>query len=423
MAIDFRRHLVARWHDPQPSHVPILKQVGIQGVLLRKPDEAFEKACTAAGIQTMPETALKTVKVENITPNPGPYAALAHGLWPGISRGPSAGRDDESSSASREPWVDANGFWTAYLRAIYPTAAPVMAYEANEASGVKSDRIIPYDTLPLALAEARVMGGNFILDLEPKFREALLKNDPKAAGVWKQLGDTSKWLEENRALFERELMPTITMIVESGEETAEIANLAYRRGASPRLTSTVPAPSKDILVLVTTAMRKPAPDVAKRILAHALEGATVVTDATGDNTWWKVPGLKEVKNQEDRIFYQHGKGMVVAYKDQVVDPSEHALDIIDFAGHPRRPIRIWNASSVIAVASQGAAHFLNYGGGPNGVSRRDRGEIQARIQGIYKTATLIRPDGPPINLEAKTRGTTTEVFVPELTRVGTVLFR
>jgi hypothetical protein len=268
-----------------------------------------------------------------------------------------------------------------------------------------------------------VMGGNFILDLEPKFREALLKDDPKALGVWKQVGETSKWLDENRALFERELMPTITMMVESGEETAEMANLAYRWGASPRLVSAPPPPSKDILVLVTTAIRKPAPEIARRILAHALEGATVVTDATGDSPWWKVPGLKEVKQQEDRVFYQHGKGTIVAYKEQIVDPSEHAMDIIDFATHPRRPIRIWNASSVIAVASKGVAHFLNYGGGPNGVSRRDRREIQARIQGQYKTATLIRPDGPPINLEAKTRGTTTEVFVPELTRVGTVLFR
>ena len=144
----------------------------------------------------------------------------------------------------------------------------------------------------------------------------------------------------------------------------------------------------------------------------------------GVYTQWTYDAGRVVKVVE-WYLRSNGSGSSVTQpdKEQIVDPSEHAMDIIDFATHPRRPIRIWNASSVIAVASKGVAHFLNYGGGPNGVSRRDRREIQARIQGQYKTATLIRPDGPPINLEAKTRGTTTEVFVPELTRVGTVLFR
>src|SRR4051812_9259824 len=51
------------------------------------------------------------------------------GLWPGIRRPPTVpGRGDETASASREPWVDANGYQVGYLRALHPDKPPVLAY-------------------------------------------------------------------------------------------------------------------------------------------------------------------------------------------------------------------------------------------------------------------------------------------------------
>jgi hypothetical protein len=35
---------------------------------------------------------------------------------------------------------------------------------------------------------------------------------------------------------------------------------------------------------------------------------------------------------------------------------------------------------------------------------------------------MVRPDGSPLPLKPAKRGTTTEVFVPELTRLGVLVF-
>src|SRR5687767_50061 len=78
------------------------------------------------------------------------------GLWPGIRKPPAvAGRGDETASASREPWVDANGYQAGYLRALYPNRPPVLAYLPDKLG----DRSVPYDSLELALIEAWTAGG------------------------------------------------------------------------------------------------------------------------------------------------------------------------------------------------------------------------------------------------------------------------
>ena len=63
------------------------------------------------------------------------------------------------------------------------------------------DRVVPYDSVELALIEAWVAGGNYILAMEPHYREALLQKEPKATSAWKQLGRTARWLQENIAMF------------------------------------------------------------------------------------------------------------------------------------------------------------------------------------------------------------------------------
>jgi hypothetical protein len=60
-------------------------------------------------------------------------------------------------------------------------------------------------------------------------------------------------------------------------------------------------------------------------------------------------------------------------------------------------------------------HLINYGS-PIDV------ELQARIQGHFTKAMLLRPEAEAVPLQTAKRGTTTEVFVPELRRLGVVVF-
>ena len=63
------------------------------------------------------------------------------------------------------------------------------------------DRMIPFESLELALVEAWAAGGNYVLALEPKYREALLRGEQKAMTAWRSLGQTARWLREHASLF------------------------------------------------------------------------------------------------------------------------------------------------------------------------------------------------------------------------------
>ena len=224
-------------------------------------------------------------------------------------------------------------------------------------------------------------------------------------------------------MFRQPSIPIITALVDSGVQTAEIANLLYRRNASPLVSavSAPPAPAPgSCLALVAANLRAPDPGLAQRILAHAEEGSSLVV--AGRQPWWESPNLKRVQKEVDRDFFSLGKGEVIAYHRPIADPSELALDVIDIVTHKRRAVRLWNAPAVIALATDSPnrgerlLHLVNYG-------KPVDTEVQARVQGHFTTAELIRPDGEAIPLKPAKRGSTTEVFVPELKRLGVVIFR
>jgi hypothetical protein len=412
MSLDLSRQVVLRWSDAEPKHTSLLQEAAINCVLLPRPHEEFARACRAAGIETITEDQIQFLSVKELdSAKPGKPVALAEGEWPGVSRGPNVqGRGDEVATASSQPWVDANGFWIGYLRALAPGRAPVLGYVPK-----LGDRMVPFDSLELALIDAWVCGGNYLLSPEPRFRKALLEGDEKAHTAWRELGRTARWLQQQINLFRQPTSPIITALVEAGETTAEIANLMYRQNASPTLVRADQPPPPDParrLALVAVDLKPPAVPVRNRILAHAEAGASVVVN--GD--WWQNSRLKKVKRQEDRDFYELGRGRVVAYRAAIADPSEFALDVVDVVGHRDRAVRLWNAPAVIALATgKGLLHCINYGSPA-------RSEIQARIQGSFSKATLLRPDAPPKELKAARRGTTTEVFIPELRRLAVVVF-
>lgn len=359
--------LILRWPNREPAHEPLLAQLKADQILGEEPVEG----------------------------------GVTSGLWPGI-RSPARGGNADVASASREPWVDASGYLAAVQRALGHSG--LLAHQhKNPEQGV------PFDSLELGFVEARVNGGNFVLSVEPRYRDALLAGDAKALAAWASLARTAMWFRENEELFRRPTLPILTAIVEPGYATGEIANLLFRRGGSPSLVSaaTIPSPNPERIAVLVAAGLKTVPPQA---FAHAAAGATVVIDSAPEKSW------SVVKQDIDRTIFSLGKGRVVAYHKRVQDPSEFALDCIDLVTHKRRAARLWNASSAIPLAKAGGLlHIVQYGS-PIEV------EIQARMQGIYRSATLLRPEAPPLPLKVYTRGSMTEVFPPHIHRLAVVQF-
>jgi hypothetical protein len=334
--------------------------------------------------------------------------------------------DTVIATATQRPWINANGYLARYLRALYPRRPAVLGYLPDERAGLKAGRAAPFETLELALIDAWAFGGNYILGLDPRYREALLRSDERAASAWKRLGRTARWLRDNAALFRQPAMPAVTALIEKGETCAELANLLYRHGASPALEPAArpPAPGRTPLtVMCAVNIASPVGEARQQILAHAESGCTVIVDDARKRPWWRTSRLKILREQEDRDFYGLGRGRIVAYKDEVFDPSSFASDLVDLITPERRPVRTWAVHSGIVLgtaappgAGKALMHVINYGS-----SITDR-QALAQVQGAFARATLLRPDGAPLELKPLRRGAVTEVMIPELIRLGVIAF-
>ncbi len=423
MQLDLTREIVVRWSDPDPRHVPLLLEGGVSAVIAA-PHEGFEKACRDAGIRVVPEEQVRLLDLSDAgKARPGEITLIKRGLWPGVHS-----PDPSVAGATQSVWMDQNCYLVGYLRTLYPSQPAVLGYLPDKDAGVQPGRAIRFDTLELALTEAWVSGGNYAMALEPRFRDALMQGAADAVAAWRRLGRTAKWLRANTALFRQPALPLVTLLVDSSDSSLEIANLCCRFNVSPALAAAADPPAPDPkrrLVLVAAGIGTPKNDVRRRILAHAVAGAMVVADEPGERAWWRTDGMKPLRSDPDRVFFSVGKGQLVAYKEPVADPGEFAQDLIDIVGQKRRAARLWNCQAGVALATlapktgpvTGAAalHVVNYGQ-PVDLP------VLARIQGNFTRATVLCPEAVPLSVKVARRGSASEVAIPRLERVATVVF-
>ena len=143
-------------------------------------------------------------------------------------------------------------------------------------AGIKPGKAPALSSLELALIDAWAAGGSYVLSLTAEHRQALIGGRTDARAAWHALGRTSRWLRANIALFRQPALPNITMLVESGETTPEIASLMYRQNTSPLLLRVADLAAPDVTglalqhcrVLVTVGIQPPTAEVRARILAH-----------------------------------------------------------------------------------------------------------------------------------------------------------
>jgi hypothetical protein len=409
--------------------VPLFTEGGITALWLAKRDERIDKACAATGIRVLGPGDVRLLKPEQLeSAGDRSNVVVRDGAWAGAGTIPN--RETVIAGATARPWVEANGFRIGCLRALYPGMRPVLGYQMDAEAGVKPGKLPALSSLELALIDAWATGGNYVLSLAEEHRQALIAGQPEARAAWHSLGRTARWLRANIALFRQAVFPNITMLVESGETTPELASLMYRENASPRLVRPVDLAAPDSAgnasqccrVLVAAGIQPPSAAVRTQILAHAEAGATVVTDAYGENAWWKGSPYKLSRAFEDREFYTLGRGSLVAYKEAIQDPGDFALDVIDLAGKDR-PLRMWDHGTAIALATpapgggraRAVLSAVNYG-------HPMRWEILAQIHGHFSEATLLRPDAKPLTLKVSRRGPNSEVALPALNLLAAVVF-
>jgi len=303
--LDLTREIVVRWGDPDPRHVPLLVEGGITAVIAAA-GAGMQEACARAGIGFIPVEQVRLLELrEAVKARPEAYALVKAGLWPGVHRS-----DPSVAGATRATWMDQNCYLVNWLRALHSQSPAVLGYLPDKDAGVQPDRVVRFDSLELALAEAWVAGGNYAMALDPRFLDALLKGATEAADTWRRLGRTAKWLRANAALFRQPALPTVTVLVDVSGTSLEIANLCYRFNVSPALAAADDPPPPDpkrCLVLVAAGIEKPEGGVRARLLDHAIAGATVVADQNGAGAWWRTEGMRPLRTDPDREWFSIGK--------------------------------------------------------------------------------------------------------------------
>jgi len=354
-------------------------------------------------------------------------AVVREGQWPGVRSTPSqqGGAGAEVSSASREPWLDANSYWVAYLRALYPGRAALLGYRPDEAAGVKPDRLLPDHSLELSLIEAFAAGGNVVLHPPERYHVALLAGREETLAAWRRLGQTAAFLKQHAEWFRSPDGATVAVAAGTPEQSGEILNMLYRRNACPVVFSTAAPPALEpgrYRAVAVANVAAPPEAGRQRILAYARAGGLVMTAPAEENSpaWWSAPEARKTRSDLDRDWFALGKGTLIAYREPVLDPAEFALDVIDAVGVRVRDLRVLGADTVVGLlhrlAGGGlAVTLINCGA-------RARDEFVVRVEGRYGKAAFHEPGvAAPRALKAARRTSGTEVTIERLARLAVVV--
>ncbi|MGC8794557.1 MAG: hypothetical protein ACP5U2_14320 [Bryobacteraceae bacterium] len=454
--------LMIRWPEADPRAVPLLGEAGTAYVWLPwdAPGDcrAFVEACHRAGMRVIaelgPEQAGKAgearaagfegvaweaggaqeKEVRDVAakhagwemfllldparigwPVEPARAVLRAGLWPG-SRRPEPGE----ASATQHAWLDANVHLIAWLRAHFPARPAILGYRADEAAGLARGQRVPFWTSELSLAEAAVAGGSVVLSAPDAFREALLAGQGMAREAWQSLARTARFLRDHAAEFQRPVASRVAVIAGDLEECGEILNLMFRHNVTPAvLPASRPGPLGQFRVVAGAGLGKYR-EAVRSSLEFARAGGHLLVAPAAENepAWWKAPGLRKLRAEQERDVYALGRGLITVYRAPVADPGEFALDVIDALGWRTRDLRIWGADALIGLLHRQpdgsvSLELVNYGG--------KAGDFLVRLEGHFRRALLRQSGAAPVELRAAIRGSGTEVEMPRISRVASLL--
>jgi hypothetical protein len=208
------------------------------------------------------------------------------------------------------------------------------------------------------------------------------------------------------------------------EQSGELLNMMYRRNVTPMVFSARVLESwepGDCRVLVAANIDRPGAAAARRILEFARVGGTVLAapPGAGEPEWWRNGAAKPLRADRDREVHALGKGRLIGYRENVADPSEFSLDVIDALGMSDRDLRIWAADAVMGILNRSpegrkSVTLVNYG------SPLEDWEFLIRVEGVFRKAVLRVPESAAAELPMTRRDGGTEINVGHLRRVAVI---
>ncbi|MBL8215166.1 MAG: hypothetical protein JNK87_30890 [Bryobacterales bacterium] len=397
-----------RWISADPASLTLLKDSPVNCLLLEEPQWALAPAVRERGLLALAVVrsaeqarrvparfdALVTEGGRLAGPAGLPVVALAarrdlhleekgvagttQGVWPGIEVEHSGPKTTEAAPTG-SAWIHTN---TGFLRYVHAVRSGTFWMANTPPPGTEWDGT----RYAVAIADAATVGARWVVSLDDSFRKRLLAGEEKAAADWTKIQQHLRFYENNTAWKSMQPFAELALVqdLQAGAyvtgnllDMLAVLNTPVRAMQSRELTETKLDGTK---VTVAIHPQSYTEDQRSLIEKFALKGGKVVTGEKGFSMPEPADGqftfTKEDYKQLEKIW-----------------PELHlAVQRKNFG------VRMFNVSGTLsylmrnADGSKAVLHLVNYTGYPVE-------SVTAFVQGKYKSAKLLTPEGEPRKLE------------------------
>lgn len=305
---------------------------------------------------------------------PDPIVGTFQGVWPGIQP-----QQEVKAGPTASAWIDTN---TGFLR---------FARAATSAAVWIANTPPPHQAFPLqrylqAIGDAGMTGARWVVTLDDDFLKRLLAGEDRARADWHTINDALRYYERHNDWRSAQPFGNLALVEDTNSgallsggvlDMIAVKHTPVRPIPASRLSESAIAPSQLAVNVDPQSLDDHQKDVLR---AYTRAGGTLLTGPPG----WRFP--------------QPRKDQITLEKADLEKLDEIWKEVNSFTGRHNLGARLFNVSSMLSNLlelpdhSQVILHLVNYSDYPVD-------NVTVQLLGNYKSATLYRPEGPPIKLK------------------------
>ena len=253
-----------------------------------------------------------------------PIFSVADNEWPGV-RLESMKGDTAVAGPTGVPWVNSNAWFSLLAAEMAPGKTLWLDFDAPEGSTVAHPA-----NYPLAIADSEVYGSRWIISLDDKFREALLKRTPSATAMWSKTCETLAFFEDHPQWRGYKSQGILTVVSDFSGDNAfisgETLNLLNRRHVQFKIlerSKALTGPMPVVKAILWIDKDAPTADQKAKSLAFVRHGGLLIAP-----TYWGPDGVKPTRRDPSINYnvYNIGQGQIAVPDEGFQDPYQVALD-------------------------------------------------------------------------------------------------
>jgi hypothetical protein len=293
-----------------------------------------------------------------------PIFCVTDNVWPGVQMDTMKG-DTATAGPTGVPWVNSNAWFSLLAPLMASGKAIWLDFDPPEESTVAHPA-----NYPLAVSDSAVYGSRWVISLEDKLRDALLKGVPQAAATWSKTCETLAFFETHARWRAYKSQGILTVISDFSGDNAflsgETMNLLNRRHVQFKVMERskallTPMPGEKALLWLDK--DAPSPEQTAKSLAFVRGGGLLIAP-----TYWGLAGVKPTRRDPSIAYqvYNVGQGQIAVPDEGFQDPYQVALDTQLLVSRRNDLARLYNPAttnchcSYDPVRRQRLVQILNY---------------------------------------------------------------